>query len=389
MNIASNRGLNIQKLYSKDKTIDPKLNSVQGPFDWSKTTEPNEHAIKSLEANCRYQVLESPKMEISQKEAQKKDFLKIINIPRHIVLTDDEKKEVLTKIGVVYEARPESEEDLILEAEGAITLLGSGKKAEVFTCQNNPRYVYRKVRKNSEIFEQKLISSVAIQNWFAQESGQAPRVHKFISTKNNYWIIMDRIKGESLENIYDENVTTQQRLDIGAKILSVAYELNRIGISHQDLHMGNIIIDNENEKVFLIDFDQSKYVGEFDKVKKIEEVINSQCDAITIALVLIKLFGKKEGFLSWAITGYPNKAYLELISKMPEIETDIKSVYQQVLAFRDTNFKWEHDSWIRLIEKIRVLSQKIKTAEMEENEAKAGLVSNILDSLENVFSWRN
>lgn len=88
-----------------------------------------------------------------------------------------------------------------------------------------------------------------------------PKVFNIIFRDNGFYLVMEYVDGESLENILKERrwLRKKEIKDIGKQVLSVMYYLHSLEppIIYRDLKPGNIILQNDG-KVKLIDFGNAK-----------------------------------------------------------------------------------------------------------------------------------
>ena len=84
-----------------------------------------------------------------------------------------------------------------------------------------------------------------------------PKFYGFINENNTFGIVMEYIKGKTLERINYQDISDNLKYKIIKEIANVLEYLHINNIIHRDLKLENIMVD-EFQNVFLIDFDISK-----------------------------------------------------------------------------------------------------------------------------------
>jgi serine/threonine protein kinase len=115
--------------------------------------------------------------------------------------------------------------------------------------------------------------------------GLAPVIHEIWNCKNKVMLIMDRIKGITLQR-YLENVHIDDSIKthIIKKVFEAIDNLHAIGILHGDLHSQNIMVKEDGSIIF-IDFGHSIYFE-----KPIIDVLLAATDIATLRKDLVKTF---------------------------------------------------------------------------------------------------
>ncbi|WP_073507711.1 protein kinase domain-containing protein [Streptobacillus notomytis] len=91
-----------------------------------------------------------------------------------------------------------------------------------------------------------------------------PRILKVKIKKNNREIFYEKIKGKTLNEINILNYSLKERLEIFNKIIIAIKRIHDLGLIHNDINLGNIIINENN--VYIIDFSESRFLnGEYNK----------------------------------------------------------------------------------------------------------------------------
>jgi RIO-like serine/threonine protein kinase len=85
---------------------------------------------------------------------------------------------------------------------------------------------------------------------------------KFLESKiagNTHLLIMEKINGETLENL--KHLDSLTKRDIYSKLLAACSEIALHGIAHGDINESNIMYDISSRSLRLIDFEMSKRVA--------------------------------------------------------------------------------------------------------------------------------
>ncbi|WP_064591085.1 protein kinase domain-containing protein [Streptobacillus moniliformis] len=91
-----------------------------------------------------------------------------------------------------------------------------------------------------------------------------PKILKVKITKNNKEIFYERIVGKTLKEMNILNYSLKERLKIFNEIIVVVEKIHNLGLIHNDINLGNIIINENN--VYIIDFSESRFINnKYDK----------------------------------------------------------------------------------------------------------------------------
>lgn len=110
----------------------------------------------------------------------------------------------------------------------------------------NNRSTFKKEKQLSYsiITQENLITNLA------HDLGMAPKIHRIIDCGENFVILMDFIKGNSLLNLFNNKELKKEIID---KFFKQLKELHSNGLYHGDIKFDNAILD-PNQEIIFIDF---------------------------------------------------------------------------------------------------------------------------------------
>lgn len=161
-----------------------------------------------------------------------------------------------------------------------------------FVPQNTPAEEFEKMLQAYELLKESGIDCYIpdpylsgfdeIDDTFLLEDEEEEKEYGVYSTNNFHILVMKRIKGKNLQEIVDSPEENKQFLDLFIKNQNVfCGELKRAisflndnKIKHGDLHMRNIMIDEQGKPV-IIDFGVNTHLNDRDDLKDVESTLNS------------------------------------------------------------------------------------------------------------------
>ncbi|MGG4154637.1 serine/threonine protein kinase [Peribacillus muralis] len=145
------------------------------------------------------------------------------------------------------------------------TVIGKGSYGIVYLCkdwQANKNIVIKQLRKSKRRSKKELERfEHEIDILHALNHKSIPKFHEKFTDDGNVYFVMDFIEGDNLEDhIFYNHVTFTEKesLHFLAELAGLVAYLHDNGISHQDLRIPNILIQNHHP--ILIDFGLSKWV---------------------------------------------------------------------------------------------------------------------------------
>ena len=160
-------------------------------------------------------------------------------------------------------------------------LIGKGAFGVVYeTCeQSECTYVAKVIDKKG------FVEKESYNQMIAAQSGLAPTIHEIWICKNKVMLIMDRIKGITLQAFLENaKIDDSIKSRIIKKVSKAIENLHSIGILHGDLHSQNIMV-MEDESIIFIDFGHSLYFE-----KPITNIFVTLTDFTTLRKDLVKTF---------------------------------------------------------------------------------------------------
>ena len=149
--------------------------------------------------------------------------------------------------------------------EKANLSLGHGTLAESVRTRDEDTFCVKVFNPNrAKFFSQEVLENEFLIHEQASMNGvKVPKLlgHYFSEDTHEYFIYMEKIKGFSLENYKDKRVTLPKEFDptfFWQKVEKELSMLHEIGILHNDITLGNIMVENDTHNAVLIDFGLSK-----------------------------------------------------------------------------------------------------------------------------------
>lgn len=196
-------------------------------------------------------------------------------------------------------------------------------------------------------------------NEYLENENISPKIKKIYISKNFKKIYFNRIYGKDLSKINFSNYSLKEKLLFFLKILNSFEKLHSLGIIHNDINLKNMIYCDE--KIYIIDFADSKFIDEICKEKNYYIYTNNysalekyskynkdfiQNDTYSLTAILYYLIFQKE-FVSIC-----DSRYFEIIFFNKEIERFLKKGLKINIHKRFKNIL-EMKKWIEvIIEKI-------------------------------------
>ena len=147
---------------------------------------------------------------------------------------------------------------------GANQELGSGDFAKVVSREEDSFCV--KVFKTGMLVgmsQEEVQKEFAIQEKLYSKGFRVPQLlgNYYFKSTNEFFIYMQKIEGFSLDRYINGEADLLENFNIDTFWADVDEEIKKmhtVGVMHNDLHPGNIILDDKTAKPFIIDFGQSK-----------------------------------------------------------------------------------------------------------------------------------
>ena len=141
--------------------------------------------------------------------------------------------------------------------------IGEGAFSSVYRARQKvlDRWVAVKVlREKDPVLRAKLLEEARTQASLALPC--IPAVYDAFAGGQNVWIVMEWIKGASLQAILARGIpSAADRAALAGAVVASLAELHRRGYAHRDLKPANILV-SVSESVYLVDFGFAKKVGE-------------------------------------------------------------------------------------------------------------------------------
>ncbi|CAM3063219.1 protein kinase domain-containing protein [Streptobacillus ratti] len=85
-----------------------------------------------------------------------------------------------------------------------------------------------------------------------------PKILKVKMRKDNKEIFYEKIVGKTLKEMNVLNYSLKERLELFSKIIMAVKEIHDLGLIHNDINLGNVIINGND--VYIIDFSESRFL---------------------------------------------------------------------------------------------------------------------------------
>lgn len=115
---------------------------------------------------------------------------------------------------------------------------------------DNKKYILKKIINNDQTLINMLRNETVILNKL-KYANVTPKLYNYSFTENNHYIIIELIKGRTLNNLNIKG--WKERVSLMLKITAAVRKIHSLGIIHCDLKPDNIIVDTDNN-IKLIDF---------------------------------------------------------------------------------------------------------------------------------------
>jgi len=150
------------------------------------------------------------------------------------------------------------------------------------------------------------------------------QLYETYSTVHNFYIMMEHITGGDLfDYISDNNYLSENKsCRLFRQLISVIEYLNELGISHRDIKLENILLDDKHENLKLIDFGLSNY---FSESKLLKSSCGSPCYASPEMLSGIPYLGITTDLWSSGIV-----LYSMLAGSLPFDDQELYELYKQI-----------------------------------------------------------
>jgi len=138
-------------------------------------------------------------------------------------------------------------------------LLGKGSGTKVFLICDNINQCNKivKIAFAKHLPVSQADNEIKLQN-IAAKYNIAPKAYIHEICDDYYYIVMDWVEGKTLENFFDSKPSKELLKDVVKKIKIKVDKLNSLGITHNDLHFGNVMITSSYEP-FIIDYGAAKF----------------------------------------------------------------------------------------------------------------------------------
>lgn len=134
-------------------------------------------------------------------------------------------------------------------------------------CEKTCDYVYKEIKFQEKNYPQYTLDDLKNEIHFqelASNAGLAPKIYQVFISKDKGAFIMDRMEytiAEFINTNYDDKKLLDKTLD---DIVTEIKSLNKIGIVHDDLHLGNIMYSSKDSVWKFIDFGKAREMKEND-----------------------------------------------------------------------------------------------------------------------------
>jgi len=140
--------------------------------------------------------------------------------------------------------------------------LGGGETAKVLTFNDQEKQdLCIKLITHPEKADIPIEQEFQLQCNAVASGARVPRPIITVSEREQAFIVMERIRGHSVKDIIEKKLSLPPAFDLEPFILALKQEvkkLHREDIYHRDLHLGNIMIEDETGAPVIIDFGSAK-----------------------------------------------------------------------------------------------------------------------------------
>ncbi len=91
---------------------------------------------------------------------------------------------------------------------------------------------------------------------------RTPKPFYSVMEDKKHFLVMETLPGENLAEIMERNLPLAEDFDFAtlfSDLRGFVKEMNRRGIHHGDLHLGNIMLDRNSSQAYVIDFGSARY----------------------------------------------------------------------------------------------------------------------------------
>jgi len=223
--------------------------------------------------------------------------------------SEDELKSLLEKLNKAVEERkkidqtrfsafPQREQSFVEEDRAGEVLeiireimakkknfLGFGQTAEVFTSETNPSLCYKIItnpvayrRGNDVAGESDFLSRLTS---LKIEGARVPMPYYCLMNSEIHFLLMERIDGIPIDDAIEKGAVLPQKFNLKKffrELERFVKKMNELGIYHNDLHTGNIMVDRDGLPC-VIDFGKAESrLGSFADLTKNEKRSEVYCD---------------------------------------------------------------------------------------------------------------
>lgn len=136
-------------------------------------------------------------------------------------------------------------------------VIGDGSTARVFICESDPGICY-KIITNDRVFRISTEQEMKLQD-SALKHARVPKPLFCIRGKNIEALVMERIKGHTLQEIMEDDAELPEKFRFETAFKEIGQFVRKLNVNriyHRDLAEKNIMIDEEGEP-WIIDFGKS------------------------------------------------------------------------------------------------------------------------------------
>lgn len=157
-------------------------------------------------------------------------------------------------------------------------LIGKGMTGKAYQtkCGRSNEYVTKWIPFTQSYNREMFYLEILCQE-IAAKAGLAPRILDSWVTKKAGVIVMEKVTGPTVDQINRMNVMNRKNMKKGAKLLarSIADTLTRLhklGVTHGDSHVDNMIWDESDHRIKLIDFGRASLLDRVDRDRDVRNI---------------------------------------------------------------------------------------------------------------------
>lgn len=165
---------------------------------------------------------------------------------------------------IIERRTPDSIMKCMRKMEQNASILGEGGNAQVFAIEDSElsSVCVKKIKEKQQILANNIDTEADFQDEAMRAGVRVPLLlGSYTTDKKEHFIIMQRIKGNSLAEIFVQPKLLPKKFDFEVFVQDLDHQitlLHQAGIYHRDLHSRNIMMDKEGMPV-IIDFGTATY----------------------------------------------------------------------------------------------------------------------------------